>query len=231
MESEVKNSVLFDLIEIFNDTRSIMSTSNKFTVVRVISAPIVFLLYFIPIWTGHFAAASMIILLPYLVFAEITDGLDGHYARKHNEVSDFGKVFDPFADVILHLSSFCCLMFSLKSSEVPSGGYMPAVIFVLIFYRELTMTFLRMVAVMKGTAIAARKGGKLKTVMYIVSAFYGFFLELHVRCGFAVPYNSMKIMWGVGIGLFVVCLVLCYVSFIDYLIAFKPVFKSINKDN
>ncbi len=205
-----------------------MSTSNKFTIVRVISAPIVFLLYFIPIWTGKFAAASMIILLPYLVFAEITDGLDGHYARKHNEVSDFGKVFDPFADVILHMSSFCCLMFSM-SSEMPMGGYMPAFVFVLLFYRELTMTFLRMVAAMKGTAIAARKGGKLKTVMYIVSAFYAFILELHVRCGFAVPYNSMRTMWGVGIGLFIICLCLSYISFIDYLIAFKPVFKNFDK--
>lgn len=204
-----------------------MSTSNKFTIVRVIAAPVVFLLYFIPIWTGKFAAASMIILLPFLVFAEITDGLDGHYARKHNEVSDFGKVFDPFADVILHLSSFCCLMFSM-SRELPMAGYMPAFIFVLIFYRELSMTFLRMVAVMQGTAIAARKGGKLKTVMYIVSAFYGFFLETLVRCGVTVPYHTMKTMWGVGIGLFVLCLILCYVSFVDYLIAFKPVFKSIN---
>ena len=204
-----------------------MSTSNKFTIVRVIAAPVVFLLYFIPIWTGKFAAPSMIILLPFLVFAEITDGLDGHYARKHNEVSDFGKVFDPFADVILHLSSFCCLMFSM-SRELPMAGYMPAFIFVLLFYRELSMTFLRMVAVMQGTAIAARKGGKLKTVMYIVSAFYGFFLETLVRCGVAVPYHTMKTMWGVGIGLFALCLILCYVSFVDYLIAFKPVFKSIN---
>ncbi|MCQ2573248.1 MAG: CDP-alcohol phosphatidyltransferase family protein [Treponema sp.] len=205
-----------------------MSTSNKFTTVRVIAAPIVFLLYFIPIWTGHFAATSMCILLPFLVFAEITDGLDGHFARKHNEVSDFGKVYDPFADVILHLSSFCCLMFSMKRAEIPMGGYMPAFIFVLIFYRELTMTFLRMVAVMQGTAIAARKGGKLKTVMYIISAFYGFMLETLVRCGVTVQYNTMRTMWGVGIGLFVVCLILCYVSFVDYLIAFKPVFKSIN---
>lgn len=205
-----------------------MTTSNKFTTVRIIAAPVTFLLYFIPIWTGHFAALSMIILLPFLVFAEITDGLDGHYARKHHEVSDFGKVFDPFADVILHLSSFCCLMFSM-SRELPMAGYMPAVLFILIFYRELTMTFLRMVAAMKGTAIAARKGGKLKTVMYIVSAFYGYILEMHVRCGFAVPYSSMKIMWGVGIGLFIICLVLSYVSFIDYLIAFKSVLTSEKK--
>lgn len=204
-----------------------MSTSNKFTTIRIIAAPITFLLYFIPIWTGHFTAASMCVLLPFLVFAEITDGLDGHYARKHNEVSDFGKVFDPFADVILHLSSFCCLMFSMNKG-VPSG-YMPAFIFILIFYRELTMTFLRMVAAQRGTAIAARKGGKLKTVMYIVSAFYAYILEFFARMGFAIPEDTMKLCYGIGIALFLLCLVLSYISFIDYLIHFKTIFSSEKK--
>ena len=85
-----------------------MNLSNKFTFTRIIFAPILFLLYNIPIWTGKFAFISLIIALPLLVFAEFTDYLDGHYARKHNVVSDFGKLFDPFADVILHLTSFVC---------------------------------------------------------------------------------------------------------------------------
>ena len=87
-----------------------MKLSNKFTFTRIAYAPILFLLYYIPIWTGKFAFASLIIALPLLLFAEFTDYLDGHYARKHNEVSDFGKFFDPFADVILHIISLVCLM-------------------------------------------------------------------------------------------------------------------------
>ncbi len=198
-----------------------MKTSNKFTLVRVFAAPVTFLLYFIPVWTGHFAAASLFILLPFLVFAEFTDYLDGHFARKHNEVSDFGKVFDPFADVILHMTTFICLM-SSYSKEI--SGYMPALIFVLLFYRELTMTFLRMVAAQKGTAIAARKGGKLKTVVYIASGFYGLLMELMVRTGFVVTFNMMTVLKNVGYGLFTLCLVLSYISFVDYLINFKAIF-------
>ena len=110
----------------------------------------------------------MCIAIPCLLFAELTDFLDGFYARKNNEVSDFGKLFDPFADVILHLTTMICYMFTFGSE----GGYMYPVLFMLLMIREFSQNFLRMVAAKQGVAIAARKGGKLKTVVYIVSGFY-----------------------------------------------------------
>ena len=115
-----------------------MKLSNKFTLVRVIFAPIFFLLYFIPIWTGKFTFSSLLIALPCLIFAEFTDYLDGHYARKHNEVSDFGKLFDPFADVILHLTTFVCFMKSVN----PEISYLPVVILLFIMLREFSQNFL-----------------------------------------------------------------------------------------
>ena len=154
-----------------------MKLSNKFTFTRILFAPIFFILYFLPIWTGCGTKVSLLVAVPCLIFAEFTDYLDGHYARKHNEVSDFGKLFDPFADVVLHLTGFVCLMHSIKSGL----SYMPVYFFVLIMLREFSQNFLRMVAAKQGTAIAARKGGKLKTVMYVVSEFYALFLEILVR--------------------------------------------------
>lgn len=196
-----------------------MKLSNKFTFSRLILSPVFFLLYFIPIWTGKFGALSVYIAIPLLAFMEFTDYLDGHYARKHNEVSDFGKLFDPFADVMVHLATFLCFMFSVS----PDGGYMKPWIFILILYREMTMLFLRMIAIKQGTAIAARKGGKLKTVMYVASGFFALFLEALVRTGF-VP-ECMPVLKTVSLVLFIICLVLCYVSFIDYLIHFGKIFK------
>ena len=110
-----------------------------------------FIIYNIPVWLGlengsPAAIASICIAIPLLAFAELTDYFDGHYARKLNDVSDFGKMFDPFADVFLHLSMFTCFVFS---------GYMPVVCYVLILYREFSQNFLRMVAAKQGTAIAA----------------------------------------------------------------------------
>ena len=196
-----------------------MKLSNTFTFIRILYAPIFLILYFLPIWTGIPSAISLIISIPLLIFAEFTDYLDGHYARKRNEVSDFGKMFDPFADVFLHLSTFVCYMFSAGTM----GGYVNPVIFILLMWREISQNFLRMVAAKQGTAIAARKGGKLKTVMYVAAEFYCVFLELLVRLNF-VP-DCMGILKYVAIGLFVVCVILSYVSFIDYLIHFGKVLK------
>ena len=197
-----------------------MKTSNKFTLTRIIFAPIFFILYFIPVWTGLFSKLSIIIAIPLLCFAEFTDYLDGHYARKHNEVSDFGKLFDPFADVILHMTTFACLMFSANPGMT---GYTPRFIFILILYREMGQTFLRMVAAKQGIAIAARKGGKIKTVCYVVSGFYALFLETLVRLE-CIPecFGVLKI---VSTCLFVVSLILSYASFTDYIIHFGKTLK------
>ena len=197
-----------------------MKTSNKFTITRIIFAPVFFLLYFVTIWTGLFPKLSIIIAIPLLCFAEFTDYLDGHYARKHNEVSDFGKIFDPFADVILHMTTFACLMFS---ANLEMTGYTPRFIFILIMYREMSQTFLRMVAAKQGIAIAARKGGKVKTVCYVVSGFYALFLETLVRFE-CIPecFGVLKIICTC---LFVISLVLSYASFTDYIIHFGKTLK------
>lgn len=195
-----------------------MKLSNKFTLSRILLSPVFFILYFLPIWTGKFSELSVCIAIPMLAFMEFTDFLDGYYARKHNEVSDFGKIFDPFADVMVHLATFFCFIFSVNTT-----GYLPPIIFILILYREMTMNFVRMVAMKKGVAIAARKGGKFKTVMYVVSGFFALFLETLVRFD-AVPscFATLKI---VSIVLFVISLICSYVSFVDYLVNFKNVLK------
>ena len=197
-----------------------MKTSNKFTLTRIIAAPVFFVIYFLPLWlklpAGHaLNVASAVFLIPFLAFAELTDYFDGHYARKHHEVSDFGKMFDPFADVFLHLSTFTCFVFS---------GYMPVLFYVLILYREFSQNFLRMVAAKAGTAIAARKGGKLKTVLYVVSCFYALAEESAHRVRLDA-YIDMDIARYAGWGFFGVCVLLAYASFIDYLRNFGSVLR------
>jgi CDP-diacylglycerol--glycerol-3-phosphate 3-phosphatidyltransferase len=195
-----------------------MKLSNKFTLSRILLSPVFFILYFLPIWTGKFSELSVCIAIPMLAFMEFTDFLDGYYARKHNEVSDFGKIFDPFADVMVHLATFFCFIFSVNTT-----GYLPPIIFILILYREMTMNFVRMVAMKKGVAIAARKGGKFKTVMYVVAGFYALFLETLAR--FNVQLECFDVLRIVCTCLFVICLICSYASFIDYIKHFGKVFK------
>lgn len=206
-----------------------MKTSNKFTLWRMLCAPIFFILYFLPIWLGAddgspLSVASFCAFTPLLVFAELTDYWDGHFARKNGEVSDFGKMFDPFADVFLHLSSFTCFVFS---------GYMPTILFVLILYREFSQNFLRMVVAKSGTAIAARKGGKLKTVFYVISCFVAVAVEGLKRTGLAellvgsgyADGSLMSTLRYVCFGFFLVSAVLSYLSFFDYLKNFGGILR------
>src|SRR5574344_821841 len=204
-----------------------MKTSNKFTFARIILSPVFFIIYFLPVWlhaenASVLSAVSMYIAIPLLAFMEFTDYLDGHFARKHNEVSDFGKMFDPFADVFVHLTTF--LLFMLTD-------YLPPVLFVLILYREFSMNFFRMVAAKKGTAIAARKGGKLKTVTYVVSGFFSLLQEAFVRCGLDTLWNiNMPVLHVVGICLYALSVVLAYASFVDYLVHFGKLLKDSAND-
>lgn len=171
-------------------------------------------------------------MVPLLIFAELTDYWDGHFARKHKEVSDFGKMFDPFADVFLHLSVFTCFVFS---------GYMPVVCFVLILYREFSQNFLRMIAAKSGTAIAARMGGKFKTVFYVISCFTALALEGFVRTGISAILLENKIISNAGLnsilfvskyivyGFFSLCVVFAFASFLDYLKNFGNLLKTAAK--
>lgn len=195
---------------------SYMTLANKFTLSRIVFAPLFFIVYFAPEWFGFPPAVSACILVPLLAYAEFTDFLDGYFARKMKEVSDFGKIFDPFADVLLHMTVFFC--FAL-------AGYMPKLILILIFYREFSMLFLRLMAIKGNVAIAARKGGKAKTVLYVVTGFFSLFIECCARCGISFPENIPAVLSIVALALYVVSLIACYASFVDYLKHFKDVLK------
>ena len=195
-----------------------MQTANKFTLCRIICAPVFFILFFLPVWLRQFpflAPLSVYLMLPFLAFAEFTDYLDGKYARILHQVSDFGRVFDPFADVLLNITVFFCLVLS---------GYMPSFILLLIIYREFCMTFIRLVAIQDGVTIGARMGGKTKTVLYILSSFFALAIESALRLGlFNSEDSPVKTAKLVCLALFILCLALSYISFGDYLINFRKV--------
>ena len=200
-----------------------MKVSNRFTLARALFAPVFYVLFNLPVWfhSDILGIISACIMIPLLAVFELTDYWDGHYARKYNEVSDFGKIFDPFADVILNLTVFICAV---------SAGYMPMVLFVLILYREFTQSFLRMSALKKGVAIAARKGGKLKTVFYIISGFFFLTLESFIRFHFSfIPEFVSSVIIAVlrwsTLTLFIVCVFLSWGSFIDYIKSFYSLIK------
>lgn len=195
-----------------------MTKADKFTTVRLAFAPIFLIIYMLPEWFPASGFITGCILFPLLCFAEFTDFLDGFYARKMNSVSDFGKLYDPFADVVLHLSSFFCYVHT---------GYMSFIVLLLLFYRETGMLFLRMVAAKKGVAVGARKGGKLKTVLYIATSFVCLAMETMARLGVNISgFESISSI--IIVVMSILCVLASYVSFVDYLISFKTIFFNKN---
>ncbi|MCF7941204.1 MAG: CDP-diacylglycerol--glycerol-3-phosphate 3-phosphatidyltransferase [Spirochaetia bacterium] len=183
-----------------------MNIPNKLTVSRLFLAPIFFVLYFLPNWTGMNAPALTWLLLLVYVLIEISDLLDGFIARRYQMVTDLGKVLDPFSDVISRMTYFVCLAFS---------GIMPLWVFLIILYRELSVTFLRMILMGKGVAMAASIWGKSKAVLYAVSAILGILYTVLLRLTEDASWLGLyaSVLWWV----FVLAAAASIGSFLSYL--------------
>jgi phosphatidylglycerophosphate synthase len=73
-------------------------SANQLTAARLPLAPLaVVLLLKVSVW-GTIGAALVALCL------ELTDLLDGKIARSYGTVSSFGKLFDPFSDVVDEIS-------------------------------------------------------------------------------------------------------------------------------
>lgn len=121
---------------------------NILSVSRIILSPLVIFLYF------YNSIITAILGLIFLIILEITDALDGMIARKLNLVSDLGKVLDPFADTVFHITMFTIFLYE---------GSMPIWMFIISLYRDMFSMFIRILGSLRGFAVAAKFSGKLKT--------------------------------------------------------------------
>ena len=131
-----------------------MNLPNKLTLFRIFLIP-VFILVMLFIIPSKYLIACVIFIV-----ASITDAMDGHIARKHNLITDFGKFMDPLADKLLVISALICMIeVDLVSSWMV----------IIIVARELTVSILRAIAAADGKVIAASGGGKLKTISQMIA--------------------------------------------------------------
>ena len=141
-----------------------MNLPNKLTVLRLVMVPVFFIAYSISLLSFPSAhVISAVLMFICYATAELSDLLDGKIARKHNLVTDLGKVMDPFADTLSHLTFFVCFM---------SRGIMPVWAFIIIMWREFSILFLRMLMMRTGKAMPANIWGKSKTVLYAVASVF-----------------------------------------------------------
>ena len=133
-----------------------MTTASKITLIRVAFIPVFMVFMYL---SNGAPNAWMWASLAIFILASLTDYIDGQIARKYNQVSDFGKFLDPLADKLLTIAAM--VMFC-EWSMMPGWAQM------LVLAREFAVTGLRLVAVGKGTVIAAGWSGKVKTASTMV---------------------------------------------------------------
>lgn len=120
--------------------------------------------------------------------AEFTDWLDGKVARARNEVSDFGKLADPFCDVFYRMLAYLALLLpaggvgyavtteqasglqqsvflvgvATDGSAILGAALMPWLPVVLMVLREIVQGAVRAMCAARGLVLAARWSGKAK---------------------------------------------------------------------
>ncbi|HJB90971.1 MAG TPA: CDP-diacylglycerol--glycerol-3-phosphate 3-phosphatidyltransferase [Candidatus Eisenbergiella merdigallinarum] len=173
-----------------------MNLPNKLTIARVIMIPF-FVLFLL---SGLAGPASKWIALAIFIIASLTDLLDGHIARKHNLVTNFGKFMDPLADKLLVCAAMICLV---------EMGKLPAWIVIVIISREFIISGFRLIASDNGRVIAASYWGKFKTTFQMLM------ICLMIADIPALSIVTSAVMW--------IALILTVVSLVDYLMKNRDV--------
>ena len=135
-----------------------------------------------------------VIAVVIFILASATDYLDGHLARKWNQVTDLGKFLDPIADKMLVNTVLVYLCFPVVGQGIPWF----CVAFMII--RDLIVDTMRFLAASKGKVVAANIFGKMKTVFQMVA------IPFVLLGGW--PFTYFDAGWGYGR----ICLILVYIA-------------------
>lgn len=125
-------------------------TPNSVTWVRVILTPLVIYVNFINNYS---------IGIPLFIFAAFTDAIDGSLARTRDQITPFGKMFDPFADKLLIGSMLVLLLFRNIDFRVALAVISVEVVFIIWAAVRLVM----------GRISQANLWGKIKMVLQVVA--------------------------------------------------------------
>jgi CDP-diacylglycerol--glycerol-3-phosphate 3-phosphatidyltransferase len=196
-----------------------MSLADKFTFLRIILAPAFFLVYFLhgflPVHYAEEAAWTVALLWIIAVIAEFSDMFDGMAARRLKQSSDFGRLFDPFADTIMQITAFLCFVID---------GIFPALLFLVVLYREFGILLIRNLMLKKGITMGARMSGKIKTIAYVTAAAIALLYSSLQRLGAVESWQPVVKIAAVAV--FAVSVLFSVVSFFDYLSVYRASLKT-----
>ncbi|MBR1679805.1 MAG: CDP-diacylglycerol--glycerol-3-phosphate 3-phosphatidyltransferase [Bacilli bacterium] len=195
-----------------------MNRANKLTMTRIVLAILILVILMIPYKDMGISVPTFLVMgkvlvdVSYIVagflfvIASVTDYLDGMYARKEKNTSDFGAILDAIADKVLVNGVLILLAYN---------GFISIIIPVIIVIRDILMDSLRILGAKQGIVVKANKLGKLKTVFMLIGISFMLFYNL--------PFEA----WGIYVAdIFVdVATVLSVVSLVSYYMNLKGKIK------
>jgi CDP-diacylglycerol--glycerol-3-phosphate 3-phosphatidyltransferase len=138
---------------------------NQITILRLIMA-VIFFVCLAPYRHGVSSPALLDAAAILFFVAAWTDVLDGYLARKHNQITSFGRILDPFVDKILVIGAYIFLAGDgFSSSTFHRVSFVEPWMVVVILGRELLVTSLRGVTEGSGVTFAANAYGKAKMAL------------------------------------------------------------------
>ena len=148
-----------------NQKKKGMNLPNKLTVLRICLVPVFIVVMMLPASVLN-PILSGLVGVAIFIIASLTDMLDGKIARKYGLVTDFGKLMDPLADKFMVIGALTIIMYR---AEAPALRLFYTLILLVVVFRELGVSALRLVAsTSSGAVVAANMLGKIKTVTQII---------------------------------------------------------------
>jgi CDP-diacylglycerol---glycerol-3-phosphate 3-phosphatidyltransferase len=134
---------------------------NQLTLARIVLSLAMFV--FLPLGWYRTSIALFVVTVG-------TDWLDGYWARKYQQITQFGRVVDPFADKLLICGTFILLagVAPLNDGTLPSE--IAPLMAVVVTARELLVTALRTFVEQHGGDFSAKWVGKWKMALQCLAA-------------------------------------------------------------
>ena len=160
---------------------------NLLTVFRILLVPVLAAVLLNEVPGGDAVAAGIFVL------ASVTDVADGYLARRNDQVTNFGKLWDPLADKLLVTAALVSLV---------DLGRVEAWVAMVVIAREFAVTGLRQVAVEQGHVIAASPAGKVKTFLQVAMVLVLIIVDHRTVPVDLLVYVTVAVTVGSGAGYF-----------------------------
>ena len=140
---------------------NVWTIPNVLTMLRIVLIPVFVIVFFSTPKEQDRIAALVVFAV-----ASITDMFDGMLARKLNQITDFGKLFDPLADKVMVITALICQAVY---------GVFPWIAIIIVAAKELIMLLGGLFMLSRDVVVYSNYVGKTAQVFFIASLLLSFF--------------------------------------------------------